>query len=190
MMPPKPKPAKKRGGRRAGAGRKKSKATLLKDQAEQLAADMIGAELPGLIANLIKLANGGYQRVEDRYEPAGCVLVDDWITEDGKSRRIRRQAFPNVPPDQPVLVSRIISTADSDRQACVYLIDRILGRPHEQVKQVGTTATQVNVNVISDAERLVAEARARWIQQIRENETPSVPLALSTPAISSMASVT
>ena len=64
--------------------------------------------LPQLIKNMITLADGGYQRVEEKWEPSELV------------------------PGEMVLVERKVSVADRDRAANQYLIDRVLGKPTER----------------------------------------------------------
>ena len=125
----------KSGGLRAGAGRPAKpnhQATI--ERAEKRIAD----RLPTIIDNLFHLADGGYERIEEEYEPAGTVIVagsEIVETERGpRAVKVQRPAFPELPADQMVLVRRRVSIADKDRAANIYLADRILGKPTERAE--------------------------------------------------------
>lgn len=112
---PQSKPKSKRGGRRPGAGRKTKAANKLRSELVAECEKLICDHLPRLIANMIALADGGYERVEEKWEPV-----------------------PFTPPGQEpelVLVERKVSIADRDRAANQYLIDRMLGKPKERHEQ-------------------------------------------------------
>lgn len=120
-----------RGGARVGAGRK--------PRAEKFARPIAAAEkriadrLPELVDNLLLLAAGGIEQVEERYEPAGLVQVDDYeeVQREGRRSRqhkVKRPAYPKAPAEQMVLVERRVTHTLPDRAALQYLIDRILGR--------------------------------------------------------------
>lgn len=98
----------KRGGRRVGAGRKPKAVNRLRAEIVAEAEKTICENLPCLIENMVVLANGGYQRVEEKWEPS--------IEKAGEL----------------VLVERKVSVADRDRAANQYLIDRVLGKPTER----------------------------------------------------------
>jgi hypothetical protein len=111
------------GGARPGAGRKR-KATKY-ETAIQKAEKQLADTLPALIDNLTILANGGYERIEEEWVPAGLVTVgagEHW-----------RLAFPNEDPDKLVMVKRKSSIADKDRSANTYLVDRVMGKPIQKV---------------------------------------------------------
>jgi len=91
----------------AGGGRRKAGRT--REEAAAEADRVICEKLPELIGNLIKLAAGGFERVELKYQPAG--------------------KGPDAAKDGLVLVERKVRTAEPDRAANIYLIDRVLGRP-------------------------------------------------------------
>jgi hypothetical protein len=103
----------KRGGARPGAGRKKKAEKFAGPVAE--AEKRISDRLPRLIDNLMKLADGGYERVEEKWVPADPPDDDD-------------EAAPVQSPGL-VLIERKVSRAEPDRAANQYLIDRVLGRP-------------------------------------------------------------
>lgn len=128
-----------RGGKRPGAGRKpKAEKYAPKiNKAEKRIAD----KLPALVDNLFALADGGYERIEERYEPAGLVLIDSHeVDGDGRVTRTKTRAYPDLDPATLVLVERKVVTADRDRAANIYLMDRILGKPTEHVEQQVTGA--------------------------------------------------
>lgn len=107
------------GGARPGAGRKpkKEKYAAPINRAERQIVD----KLPQLIQNLQKLADGGYERVEDEWLPAGLVTIGT-----GENMQL---VYPYKDPDELVLVKRRVSIADQDRAANIYLADRIMGKP-------------------------------------------------------------
>lgn len=119
------------GGRRPGAGRKPKdeKFKLPIARAEQRIAD----HLPELIDNMLHLANGGYERVEEEWQPAGLIYVG--------SGEFAQRAFPDLESDKLVLVKRKSSIADKDRAANEYLINRILGKPIERAEVTGADGT-------------------------------------------------
>lgn len=106
------------GGARAGAGRKPiaDKFPEVKAQLELRLAD--GARTR--VAALEFLAAGGFEEVEETYEPAGLIFVGS-----GETRSL---AFPHLPPEQLVCVQRKKRVAAPDRKANEYLLDRFLGR--------------------------------------------------------------
>lgn len=118
-------------------------------KAEKYAAPIAAAEeriadrLPEVLDNLFVLADGGYERVKEKWEPAALVVLelplrkadgDPMVDTDGKPILAKQQVFPDAEPDQLVLVERTTETADRDRQANIYLVDRILGKPIAQVE--------------------------------------------------------
>lgn len=86
-------------------------------------------KLPLLIDNMLHLAMGGYERVEEQYAPAGSL----WIGQ-GKDATLM---YPDKDPDELVMVKRTVSVADKDRKANEYLIDRIMGKPVQQQEIIG-----------------------------------------------------
>ena len=116
------------GGARPRAGRKpkKSKYELSVVQAE----DKIVDHLPQILDNLLHLANGGYERVEEEWQPAKLVTITKH--DEDKDQFYNVPAFPDKDPDEMVLVKRKVSVADRDRAANIYLVDRILGKPTQK----------------------------------------------------------
>lgn len=119
--------------------------------AQKLAANNAAAEqLVHYVRNLQLLADGGFETVDEEWVPAGLVLIDDQGDDDGgilaaagvNTRHMRRPkkvlAFPDLPPDQLVLVKRKRQVAAPDRAANIYLVDRIIGRP-EMTTNVNTS---------------------------------------------------
>jgi hypothetical protein len=122
------------GGERAGAGRK-SKAEKFGPQINK-AEKRIADKLPLLIDNMLHLAEGGYERVKEKFE-LGEV-------RDEKGRIVRDDK--GDPLMQLVVVERTVEIADKDRAANIYLIDRILGKPTEHQEVVGGD-TKVVINI-------------------------------------------
>jgi hypothetical protein len=101
------------------------------------AEKQIADHLPELIENLFVLANGGYERVEEEWQPAGLVYVG--------TGEFARRAFPEMESNELVLVKRKSSIADKDRQANEYLINRILGKPTERAEVAQSGAVVIKV---------------------------------------------
>lgn len=133
-----------RGGARPGAGRPR--------KADKFAGPIAAAEariagrLDEIVENLLRLADGGYDRVVEKFEPAGLLMVDVEITGEGgeplydaKGAPLmqKRPAFPDLDPGEMVCVSRTRETAERDRVANIYLLDRILGKPTQAVEVAG-----------------------------------------------------
>jgi hypothetical protein len=106
------------------------------------AEKQIADHLPELIDNLFVLANGGYERVEEEWQPAGLVYVG--------SGEFARRAFPELEPDVLVMVKRKSSIADKDRQANEYLVNRILGKPTERAEVAQSGDLTIKVQYGSD----------------------------------------
>ena len=112
------------GGRRAGAGRKRTGDTYASkiNAVEKQIADRLVRKgvLPGLIDNLLFLADGGYTEVVETWEPAGMLTTGAGLGT--------MPAFPDLPVEQLVLVKQTRTIAPPDRAANIGLIDRILGK--------------------------------------------------------------
>lgn len=130
------------GGARPGAGRKpkRTKYELTVTQAE----DKIVDHLPQILDNLLHLANGGYERVEEEWQPAKLVTITKHDEENDQFYSV--PAFPDKDPDEMVLVKRKVSVADKDRAANIYLVDRILGKP-TQKQDIDLTAKGLQITV-------------------------------------------
>lgn len=120
-----------------GRPRKRDKFARPIARAEKQIAD----QLPLLIDNMLHLAHGGYERIEEEWQPAGLVYVGS-----GESAR---RAFPELPADEPVLVKRKRSIADKDRQANEYLINRIMGKPIERQEIGGVDGGLIEVAFVN-----------------------------------------
>jgi len=97
----------------------------------------IADRLPSLIDNLFTLADGGYERVEEQWAPAGSLFVG--------SGEWQRPMYPDKDPDELVLVRRTVSVADRDRAANVYLVDRVMGKPTERKEVTGADGGALTV---------------------------------------------
>ena len=101
-------------------------------------------QLVHYVKNLQILADGGFEMIDEEWVPAGLVLIDAQDDDNDvtgaalsaagvNTRHMRRPrkvlAFPDLPPDQLVLVKRKRTVTAPDRSANVYLLDRIIGRP-------------------------------------------------------------
>lgn len=133
------------GGARAGAGRPK-KAELYAPQIRQ-AENRITDQLPQLLHNLLQLAHGGFDEVENEYQPAGLITIQKTLeTADGVIR-VSELAYPERDPAELVCIRRKVRTATPDRKANEYLLDRILGRPTQAIESDAT---------LSDPDQLIA----------------------------------
>ena len=125
-------------GNPGGPGRRPKAQKLARPIAR--AEKQIADQLPALIENMLYLAHGGYERIEEEWQPAGLVYVG--------SGEFARRAFPELPPDEPVLVKRKRSIADKDRQANEYLINRILGKPTERQEIAGADGGPIQLTPV------------------------------------------
>ena len=126
-------------GHSGGPGRPK--------KADKFAAPVARAEkqiadkLPSLIENMLHLANGGYERVEEQWAPAGSLYIG--------SGKDATAMYPDKDPDELVLIKRTVSIADKDRAANQYLIDRIMGKPVDRKEVSGPDGGPVPVEFYS-----------------------------------------
>jgi hypothetical protein len=94
------------------------------------AKENIARHLIHLVESLKLLADGGIEQIQEEWIPAGLVLIDDTAPLGTSQRRpMKVLAFPDLPPDELVLVSRKRSVTLPDRASIIYLIDRVAGRP-------------------------------------------------------------
>lgn len=168
------KPKSKRGGKRANAGRKPSQAKTLSLEVGELPADVesqledaFKAIAPRCVANLAYLANGGFERVEQKYQPAGLVVVEAIATDakgetllDAKGNPvvIERSLYPNLPPDELVLVERKVEVAEPNFKANEFIVNRVLGKPRQAIT-VKAEDDEVNVR-IAMSEQIAASHKA------------------------------
>lgn len=125
-------------GNPGGPGRRKKADKFARPIAR--AEKQIADQLPALVDNMLSLAHGGYERIEEEWQPAGLVYVG--------SGEFARRAFPDLPDDTPVLVKRKRSIADKDRQANEYLINRILGKPTEKTEIAGADGGPISITPV------------------------------------------
>lgn len=123
------------------------------------AEKQIRDRLPELVDNMFHLADGGYERVEEEWAPAGSIYIG--------SGKEAFKLYPDLPPDTLVLVKRKVSIADKDRAANVYLIDRIAGKPTER-KELSGEVTTVNLTVAQW--KAQAAARREAAEQVADDE--------------------
>src|SRR5579883_1471620 len=118
------------GGARPGAGRKPKRELY----AAHIAGteDRIAGDLAAHIQTLTQLANRGRHQVEVTLQPAGLAhrdveeeVLDSEGNPTGKVRWRRVSAFPDLPPDQLVIISRRETDLGPDRNAVTYLLNRI-----------------------------------------------------------------
>lgn len=157
------------GGARQGAGRKKK--TEKNETAIEQAESQIRDKLPWVIDNLLELAGGGYERIEEEWLPAGLVFIENRNEETGEVKKIK--AFPNEKADKLIMVRRRVSYADKDRAANIYLADRILGKPVQKVAQ-----TDKSGNDLEDgrpARERLASAVAQVLERAGSGEVGTEP---------------
>lgn len=130
------------GGARGGSGRKplREKHAVKIGKAEALYA----AHLEQAARNLIAIADGTTERVEEEWAPAGTVMVEAPMTypngqpmlgSSGKAIMGKVCAFPDKAPAELVLVKRKIVSLPPDREANQYITDRILGKTAPLVEE-------------------------------------------------------
>lgn len=124
------------GGAREGAGRKKhtEKFAPQIDAGLQIAAD----NLVDNIETLQLLASNDRVVIHEEWLPAGMVMIDDLECDDtGKTSKIRRLAFPDLPAEQLVLVKRRVVNNGPSETAAIYLVDRVAGKPTAHIDAEG-----------------------------------------------------
>ena len=145
------------GGARPGAGRK-PKADKFKRQITRADKTIVG-DLDVRVRTLTQIADGNYPIEEEVWKPAALVIVDATeIVETDKgavSVKIKTPAFPNLPPDEMVLVEKRISVAAPDLKANVYLVNRIMGSPSRQPDEeeaIAATGPLYDLSQLTDEE--------------------------------------
>jgi hypothetical protein len=117
------------GGARPRAGRKPKKTKY--ELSVTAAEDKIIDHLPAILDNLLRLANGGFEVVENKWMPRSAFSLGDVIAMDaGKDSEDAQKAIDN--PNELVLSERKTYYALPDRAANIYLVDRILGKPTQR----------------------------------------------------------
>jgi hypothetical protein len=153
-----------RGGARPGAGRKKN--------ADKYAAaierftDKAAKGLTARYTALDRLAKGGFEQVTETWEPAGLIYVSKQIETSQGAIRVSELAFPELPPEQLVCVRRTRSVAAPDRKANEYLVDRVLGRPTQQLDV--DSDPDGSLDVTAEAMRQATSELQQWRQHMTE----------------------
>lgn len=132
------------GGARPGAGRPRK---AVKYAAPIAAAeDRLADRLPRLIDDLLKLAHGGWWEEEEELQPARLVEIGQG--------EVRTLAYPEKDPDALVVVRRRRRRMAPDRQALIYAIDRLMGRPTTEGGEAEAMLTailrQLNLSSLTD----------------------------------------
>ncbi len=148
------------GGSRPRAGRKPKATTHARPIA--VAEKTLADRLPKTIKNLIALADGGEQEVQEIWVPAGTVMLDDIETEDSpngpRSRKIKRPAFPHLPPLDLVCLKKTVTTFGPDLKANMYSADRIMGKTTVRIEHDGEVTAAIPKTLESMIEKLYGEA--------------------------------
>ena len=163
------------GGARTGAGRKPRR---IKHAAKCNRLDKkLADHIEQAAQNLIKLADGGYERVTQTMKPAGLVqIVRTEETTDARGNpkvlRLLEPAFPDLPPEQLVCVERRVEIGEPDRAANEYIIDRIAGRPvpleePEDARPSGAKVTEEAHKMGMEKMKLWREQSAQQLDSIR-----------------------
>ena len=156
------------GGARPGAGRK-TKAELYESESRAF-NDACAAGLMDRLRALERIAEGA-ERVEERYELALGIVVDDHETNpSGVIVKVKRQLFPDAGEDEMVLVERKVITLEPDRGANEYLANRILGKPTQAIELSGPDGGAVE---ISHDPRLLSDAELDALEALLEKATPT-----------------
>lgn len=167
------------GGARPGSGRKR----ISERYAPQVESfhDQVAADLDKRYAALAFLADGGFEEVEEVWEPAGLVTIQKTLeTADGVVR-VSELAFPHLDPTTLVCVQRKKKIAAPDRKANEYLVDRVAGRPTQAVEI--DADPDGTLEVTADAMTQAASELALWRKQMHEQlSSLSVPPTPPTPA--------
>lgn len=136
-----------KGGRRPGAGRKPKKTKY--ELSVTAAEDKIVDHLPQILDNLLKLANGGFEVVENKWMPRSAFSLGDVIAMGaGKSSEDATKAIEK--PDELVLSERKTYYALPDRAANIYLVNRILGSPTQKQELSGPEGGPIPVEFLPE----------------------------------------
>ena len=153
----------KRGGSRSGAGRKTAEQTKARQDLNAAVDGLIGEMALDLVANLKRLADGGYKRVTLTEEPAATITRVDVVrdkdgnpTFDGRGNPVTAEqpAFPDAKPDAMVVTRRVVEVADGDRAANEYLLNRRLGKPKQAVELSGPDGGAIPVSLEAAIDKL------------------------------------
>lgn len=130
-----------RGGARPGAGRKpiREKFSGPVNKAEAAIAKM----LPDATKTLEEQGTQRQETTSKIWRAAGTVTVqlplkdkngDVVLNNAGRPVTISQLVFPNHPPDEMVLIEERENDAPADVRATQYILDRMLGKPSQDVQ--------------------------------------------------------
>lgn len=167
------------GGARAGAGRKPKH----EKYTGQIAAleGRWADRLPRFADNVEQLADGGFEQIEEVYEPAGLIQLSKEVVTGEGTVSVRELAFPHLDPEALVCVKRTRRVAAPDLKANVYAIDRILGKPTAKIEADLDPEGTIEANAA--AMQQAAAELAAWRQQMSA-QLPNISSAPPTPPIS------
>jgi hypothetical protein len=131
---------KKNGGARPGAGRKPKPKTEAQESAIAVAEKRCADRLPLTLANLEEIADGRAEQTEVEEMAAGTITI-------GKGAYVK-PAFPDLPPEQMVLVRRKTVTFAPEARANMYLADRVMGKPSDGDEAKIRTAVEAALDSI------------------------------------------
>ena len=161
------KPKSKRGGKRAGAGRKTAEQVKARQDLNAAVDGVIGEMALDLVANLKRLADGGYKRVTLTEEPAATITRVDVVrdkdgnpTFDARGNPVTAEqpAFPQAEPGEMVVTRRVVEVADGDRAANEYLLNRRLGKPKQAVELSGPDGGSIPVSIESAIDKIYGQS--------------------------------
>ncbi|HEU4327370.1 MAG TPA: hypothetical protein VFS21_29805 [Roseiflexaceae bacterium] len=159
------------GGRRPGAGRPRTSERYAAQIESFL--DQAAAGLAQNYATLERLAAGNLEQVEEEYQPAGLIYVRRPVLDpagvpridaNGRPIMANQLAFPDLPPNQPVLVRRRIGRTAPNPTVLMYLVNRVLGMP--------TAAIEGEVD-LNDPDQLVRRFEAAVEKVYGDEDEPS-----------------
>ncbi len=157
------KPQSKRGGKRAGAGRKTAEQTKARQDLNAAVDGVIGEMALDLVANLKRLSDGGYQRVAVTEEPAASIVREDVVRDKdgnpmfdarGNPVTAKQPAFPKAEAGEMVITRRVTEIADGDRAANEYLLNRRLGKPKQAVEVSGPDGGAIPMSIESAIDKI------------------------------------
>lgn len=156
-----------RGGRRAGAGRKTAEQIKARQDLNSAVDGVIGEMALDLVANLKRLADGGYKRVTVTEEPAASITRVDVVrdkdgnpTFDARGNPVTAEqpAYPDAKAGEMVVTKRVVEVADGDRAANEYLLNRRLGKPKQAVELSGPDGSAIPVSIEAALDKVYGEA--------------------------------
>lgn len=143
------------GGARTGTG---PKPRSIKYAGRIAKAEAIyAAYLETAAQNLKEIAGGGGERREKKYQAAGTIYIEAPLKdEDGKlifgprggAVYGKTLVYPDLPPDEMVLIEERVIVLPPDRDANEYITDRILGKPVTPQEISGKDGGAIEVAVV------------------------------------------